>query len=308
MPIQINAYGNCESDLIGSATRSCDISSFGDPVGFPLFSKGFSIPVNVANFELAWIDAVKAFSAIPYIGIYDFTQDTPENDRATSSTGVMSIIRSGKPQFSFSFDRGGCLHKSLYQKRGNGRWDFGIMFETGILMALSLDGTEVEGFDMGMFDVATLRLQQGTDPQMSTATVQLLNAAQFNMRFVFLTWEALGVDLTTIEGVVEANAEFTTPPTTSATVSVQVTSACNSDDVILGLDQASSWRVGGTQTTPKTITAVVYNINTQAYVFTLSSALIVTDTIQMILSDGTVDVAEDDDDVLFKGRTALATV
>lgn len=309
MPIAINAYGNCESDLIGSATRSCDITSFGDPIGIELFQKGFRIEVDVADFPTAWTDGVKAMQVLPYIGIYDFTQDTPDNEVATSSTGVMSTVRAGKPQYTFSYDRGGCFHKSLYNKRGNRRWDVGIVFENGILMAVSVDGTYIEGFNGGMLDVQTLKFQQGTDPQMSTAMIQLLNASQFNERFVFLTWDSLGVDLSSIQGVIETDVEFTVAPTTSATVTVSVTSACNSDDDIPGLDDLANWRVLGTQTTPKTITAVAYNNATNVYTFTLSSALIATDTIGVALTGaGGVDVATDDDGVLYKGRTAIATV
>lgn len=309
MPIEINAYGNCESDLIGSATRSCDITSFGDPIGIELFQKGFRVAVDVADFTTAWTDGVKAMQVLPYIGIYDFTQDTPDNEVATSSTGVMSTVRAGKPQYTFSYDRGGCFHKSLYNKRGNRRWDVGIVFENGILMAVSVDGTYVEGFNGGMLDVQTLKFQQGTDPQMSTAMLQLLNASQFNERFVFLTWESLGVDLSTIQGVIETDVEFAVAPTTSATLVVTVTSACNSDDDIPGLDEIASWRVLGVQTTPKTITAVAYNNATNRYTFTLSSALIATDTIGVALTGtGGVDVATDDDGVLFKGRTPIVTI
>jgi hypothetical protein len=310
MPIQINAYGNCESDLLGSATRSCDISSFGDPLGFPLFKKGFNILLNVANFSTAWTDGIKAMDILPYLGIYDFTQDTPENERATSSTGIMSIIRSGKPQFSFSFNQGGCLHKSLYDKRGNGRWDFGIFFETGVLMALSADGLSIQGFDMSMFDVATWRIQQGTDPQTSTATVQLSNAAQFNTRFVFLTYEALGLDLSSTAGVIETNVDFVTLPVAlGTTFTARVTSACNSDDVIPGLDLITNWRIAGTQATPKLApSAVVYNTATGNYEFTVASAFADGDTVQLILRDGAVDVAVDADDVLYKGKTELITI
>lgn len=309
MPIPINAYGNCVSDLIGSATRSCDISTFGDAIGLVLFQKQWSMDVAVANFLTAWNDDIKSMNIIPYVGIYDFTQDTPENDRATSSTGRMSIIRTGKPQYSFVYDRGGCLHKSLYNKRGNGRWDFGIMFETGLLVAQSVDGETIEGFDGGMLDVGTLQFQQGTDPQRSTATIQLLNANQFNTRFVFLTWEALGTDLTSIEGVVETNITVTDAPASgSATFDLKVTSACNSDDVILGLDEVTYWRIGGVQATPRTISAVAFDTATQSYTFTLTGNLATGDTIQPTLSTAGVDVIVDDAGVFYKGKAPLITV
>lgn len=306
--IPINRNGNCTTDLIGSGGRSCDIQSYGDVLGPVLHPKGWSKNVATATITAeSWKDEYKAFNAIPYLGVYDFTQDTPENETATSSTGIMSTIRVGKPQFTFSFDRGGCFHKSLYNKRGKNRWDLSLMFETGILFATNADGSEISGFDMGLFDVGTFRLQQGTDPQQSTAMIQLVDAEQFNTQFTFLTWAELGANLSKIEGVVEANVSYQTTPATGDTeVIVQVASSCNYDDVILGFDATANWRLGGNST--RTITGVTYDTETQAYTLTLSAALVDGTTVQPTLIGGDYDVAEDDLGGLYKGRAELVTI
>lgn len=306
--IPINRNGNCTTDLIGSGGRSCDIQSFGDVLGPVLHPKGWSLNVATGTITVdSWKDEYKAFNAIPYLGVYDFTQDTPENETATSSTGVMSPIRTGKPQFTFSFDRGGCFHKSLYNKRGKNRWDLSLMFETGILFAVSADGTEISGFDMGLFDVGTFRLQQGTDPQQSSAMIQLVDAEQFNTQFTFITWAELGVNLSKIEGVVEANIAYQITPVTGDTeIVVQVASSCNYDDVILNLDAEEHWRLGGNSAL--TITDVSYEPESQAYTLTLSEALVEGTTIQPTLRTGAVDVAEDDLGGLYKAHAALVTV
>jgi len=306
--IPINASGNCTTDLIGSGSRGCDIQSFGDVIGIFLHPKGWSM--NVANDTIdatTWKEQIKDFNVIPYIGVYDFTQDTPDNENATSSTGVLSPIRVGKPQFSFSFDKGGCFHKSLFDKRGKNRWEITIVFETGMLSATSLDETAISGFDAGLFDVATFRLVQGTDPQQSTAMFQLLDANQFNTRFTFITWEELGVDLSKIEGVVQAHIGFQPYPVGGDNELIfSLSAACNYSDVLLGFDSQDLFRLGGT--TSLTITDVVFDTDTNLYVATLSGTLADEDKIQLIISEGGEDVIEDESGVLYKGKSVLYTV
>ncbi len=310
MPILINKYGNCTSDTLGTGSRSCDIKSFGDVTGIELFNKGFTLTLLTDSLtESAFKNLIKGFKVFPLTGIYDFAQNTPENEKNTSALGVMTEIRSGKPQFSYMFDKGGCSHKSMYDKRGKNRWDLGILFDKGVLLAHNIDLTKIGGFDMGMFSVETFKLLQGTDPQMSTAVVQLLDAEEFNTRFVFLTWEELGYNWNDYGGVVETVLTYPVAPDAGTTFSVKVTSACNTDDIILDLDVVGSWALGGTQTSPTTISAVAFNATTNAYDFTVTPALVATDTIQpKLISAGGYSVAEDVLGGMFKGQAPLATI
>lgn len=303
MAIPIFQYGNCTSDLIGSGSRSCDLGTFGDVVGMNLHQKGFGFLVNVDLTETLAQEAIRDFNMIPYNGIYEFTQDTPENETATSSRGIMATIRSGKPQFSFGFDRGGCFHKSLYDKKGDNRWDVSLNFETGVLFALSGSGAtqKVGGFDVGMFDVETLRLLQGTDPQMSTARMQFVSAEQFNTRFVFITWEQLGFSLLDLEGVIETTVLLVETPEVGETgLTVRLGSACNTDDVIPGFDDEALWLLGGVQDPSLTISTVAYNATEGTYLLTLSGALAEGDTIQPQLNG----VVADDLGAYYKGKLA----
>lgn len=307
--IPINRNGNCEDDLLGSGGRTCDIQSFGDVKGFNLHPKGWKQTIATDTWtEAAWKQLIKDFDVIPYEGIYDFTQDTPENENATSSTGVLSPIRVAKPQFSFSLDKGGCIHRSLFDKRGKNKWDLSLTFETGILLAVSEDETTVEGFDMGLFDVGTFRLQQGTDPQQTTAMMQLVDAYQFNTKFVFVTWAQLGVNLSKIEGVVQASVTYEETPVAGDTeIIVKVASACNLSDPILGAEAATDWALGGD--TAETISTAVYDAEDGTYTLTLSGALTAGETIQPRLTSAAGDnVFEDDGGNLFKGKAKLITI
>jgi hypothetical protein len=274
-----------------------------------LFKKGekFVLATDTLN-AAGWKAKIKAFDILPFIGLYNFEQATPENEKNTSSTGVLSEIRDGKPQFSFMYDKGSCFHKTLYDKRGKGRWDLGILFDTGILLASTDDNLSIGGFDMGLFSVETFKLIQGTDPQMSTAMVQLLDANQFNAKHTFLSWSELGVNLSKIDGVVETVVTYPTTLAAGTTVRVKVASSCNIDDVILDLEDNTLWALGGTQASATTISSVAFNVATEDYTLTVTPALIATDTIQPSLRESGLNAVEDSAGNIFKGSAAIGTI
>ena len=308
MAIELNNLGDCITETKGTGIRACDLASFGDAKGLALLKKGITKPITngEVDFDLAsYTLDVKKLNIFPLIGIYDFGQETPENEVNTSSTGVMTEIRAGKPQFSFMFDKGGCFHKALYDKRGKSRWDVAIVFESGILMATNSKGDLLKGFDAGMLSVDTFKLVQGTDPQMSTAKVQFLDAEEFNERFVFIPFTTSG-DLDSVTGVVETAIKL--DALAGSTIEASITSGCNTGDSILDLDDVSNFVLLGTQATATTITAVSYNANTNKYAFTLDNPLVAADTAQIQLNDGTYKVVEDTVGNLYKGTSNLVVV
>lgn len=308
MAIELNKQGNCATDYTGSGLGSCDITQFGDAKGIVLFEKGWSKTIASGSFDLTeYTNDVKGLNIFPYVGIYDFTQDTPENEKNTSALGVLTEIRAGKPQFSFMFDKGSCFHKSLFNKRGNGLWDFGILFEEGILLATNQAMTELKAFDGGMLSVETLKLQQGTDPQMSTAIIQLLDAIEFNAYHQFFRYSDVG-DIDDVKGAIEVKVVVDPIEDGDTTFTASVTSACNSDSVALGLDDTDLWILGGTQASATAYTDVSYNASTGKYTFTVDVALAENDTVKPTLSDGTYIVVEDATGNLYKGTSALVTV
>lgn len=307
--IDLKQYGDCQSDLLGSGLPVCDIPLFGDLLGMGLFSKGTSFSIADDTLDLAaWKTKMKELKLFPYTGLYNFAQNTPENERATSSTGILSIIRNGKPFYSVSFDKGSCLHKSLYNKKGNSRWDIALIFEKGILLQIDIAKTKLTGFDASIFDVDTYKFLQGTDPEMSTAVFQFRNAEAFNSRHIFLTWEQLGFDANAINGVIDTEMEYTTAPSAATTFSVKVTAGCNKSAVITSLADEAFWVLGGTQTSATAISTVAYNTATESYDFTLDTALVATDTVKPRLGAGSVLVAENAIEELYKGSAPLATV
>jgi hypothetical protein len=305
--INLNSYGNCTTDLRGTGSRSCDIQTFGDVLGIGLLNKGFTLDAVADTIdEETWKDRIKAFGLFPFLGVYNFEQTTPDNEVNTSSTGVLSKVRNGKPQFTFSFDKGGCFHKALYDKSGKSKWDLALLFDKGLLIATNQAGTKVKGFNMGLFDVETFKLVQSTDPQMSMAKIQLLDAEEFNLRHAFFTWEELLFNALEVEGVVDT--KITVDPVIDGATEIvfQVASACNNDDLITSLDAITNYvvTVGGVN---NPVTAVTYSNSTGKYTATVT-ALNEDDVVIIKLRDGSDDVAEDALGNLFKGEATFTVV
>lgn len=307
--IALGNQGDCTLDNTGTGIRNCDLGSLGDLKGNILLEKGWfkAITDGMVDFDLAaFLLAVKGLQAFPLKGLYDFGQDTPENEQNTSSTGIIQEVRSGKPQFSFMFTKGTCFHKTLFNKRGQGKWDHILVFESGILMAENNDGTKLKGFDGGMFSVETFKLLQGTDLEMSTAKIQLIDAIEFNARNVFIPFDVSG-DIGSVDGVIETKI-VVDPIAAGTAFSAKITSACNTGDVVLDLDTPADYALLGTQASATTISTITFNVTTQKYDFVVSPALVATDTVQIQMNDGTFKVIEDTAGGLYKGTSNTVIV
>lgn len=301
--IKLNSYGACGTDSRGSGSRPCDLSEFGDFMGLDLWAKGTTLSVSTDTLNLqTYKNLIKGFKLFNYNNLYNFTQNTPENERSTSNIGVMSDNRQGKPQYDFQF-KGTCTQKSLYAKKGDGKWDYGLRFDKGMLLARSIDGTTVTGFTGGMLSVGTITLKSGSDPQTVTASIQLLDADEFNLYWEFFTWEQLGFNANKVNGVVDAVLTVETPIAAGATsFDFTVVSGCNHDDVIDSLDDEALIGLGGTYA--GTVSAVVYNVDTENYTATVTPAFAENDTIKPFLKSVGYRVAEDDAGMLFKAENA----
>lgn len=301
MAIDLNKYGNCTTDFTGTGITSCDVTKLGDLVGFNLHKKGWNKTVADDDINLTeWKNDVKAFQVFPLLGVRDFTQDTPEDEESTSSTGVISTIRNGKPLFSFMFEKGTCFHKQLSQKT-RGVWDYSLVFEKGIVFALNADGTKVKALNGGRLSVPTYKFQQGTDPEMSNAKIQLVDAVEFNERFQPFYFDQVG-DLAEVTGVVETVVTVD-PIAAGSDITFSIVTSCNSDNNILDLDAATKFVLLGTQASSTTLGVPTYNTSTNKYTITPAPALVATDTVQIKLGDGTYDAVEDTLGTIYKGTS-----
>lgn len=310
MAIDLNIQGNCTTDTRGTGLGDC-VKLYGDLLGIDLYPKGWSLNTTSESLptEAEYKDLIQAGTVYPLNNLYTFEQSTPDNEFATGSTGKKSEIRAGKPEYSITWNLGGCFHKALFDKRGTNRWDIAFKFETGVLYASNVAETELKAFNTGMFSVSTFKFLQGTDPEMSTVTFQFNNATELNSRSVFYTWDGLGYDMSSVDGAINASLSYETTPAAGSTVNVYVLDDCNRSVSILGLTDANNWLLGGTQATATVVSSVAYNSGGY-YVLTLDNPLVSTDTIAPKLYDvtGSFDAAENASGDLYKGQAPTATI
>lgn len=313
MPVVINNFGNCVTSVDGTGTTSCDFLSFGDLLGQGVLRKGENFAItngSVAIDEAVFDGLIQDRKLHQLINRMNFTQDTPENEVFTDPTGLESSIRDGKPKLTVGYNRGGENAKNIHSLRGDNRWDMFLYFTNGILMTTDSAGTIAKGFDVGRFDVSTLKFLAGTDPQQVSTMVQFTRANEFNKTHLFIRWEELGFDASLKDGVVDCIVKVVTPPTNSGTtMSVKLTSASNTGNVLEGFDNVLNWATGGVQATPKAApSAIVFNANTGNYDMTFASAFVTGDTYQPRLRDLNKDVAVDAIGKFYAGKATLGTI
>lgn len=293
----------CGDDFLGSGQRDCVISSLGDVLGFTLFGSGNDTKWNNTTplTQQRYTDAIKNMKAFPYLVRYDVAENTADNEVNTSSVGVITPIRQGKPQWQFMFDKGMCYHKSLYNKR-NKNWNVALIFESGVLFTETKTG-DVKGFASAKLNVQSYRLQMGTDPERTLVDLQLMYPDEFNERSVFYTWEALGFDMRDINGVIDVDLEVESNPSGTDEILVKVTSKCNgADSNFAGLDDEQYWSLSGTIVT---VTSVTYDAQSGVYTLQLSGNLATSGDIKLYLSDAGFNVVEDPAGEFLKGSVTI---
>lgn len=316
MPIIRNGFGNCQSDLLGSGRFFCDTETLGNLKGVILHAKGTGrYPVS-GDLKTLIQNDIKNLRAFPYLDLNGFENSHEENQMNTSNLGKQSITRLGLPAFTYTFTRGSQQQKSLANKNGNGKWDYTLVFENGLLRAFSTDGITSEPFEGNVVSVSNLNLLNGTDLQGSNVMIQLANYSQYNERNDFLSYADNSMSENDIEGVIETNMNFATPPSAGDTVTLTLTSAGNRDSFINLFDQEANYRAtviaanGANVST--TVDTVAINTDTQQIQLTLTPDLIAGQKVRIeltsTLSGNVYPVAVDDDNKFFKGRTPLTTV
>lgn len=298
MSLKLFGLGDCKTSSLGTGLRPCDLDDRGDLKGVILLNKSWFRSIStdgiISFSEEDYITAIKKGVAEPMQGSSNFSDETPENERYTSGTGVMKSIRKGKPFFNFEFTKGQNFHKIAYSKSSFARYDVALLFDKGVLFAHSHKKDKLKGFDLGMLEVSTFKNKQGSDPEKTMVSMQLLDAEQYNSRFVFIPFEKIG-DLLDIKGVV--NLGITLKNVTTSGFNASITSMFNTDDVILGLDDVNNYALTG-DNSGKAISAVVFNAETNEYEFSSSG---LTGNVQVETKSGSSSVIEDALANLFKG-------
>lgn len=304
--IDINKFGLCAEDVLGTGQGECPITDFGDLKGLGLLKKGtkLNLATDTLN-EAIFRVLITSGKLHQLVNSYAFEDTTPENERSTSSDGLMQTIREGKPMYSFTFKKGMYNAKAMQSLKGNNRWDAFFYFSDGLLVALDTAGENLKGFNGSMFDVDSYKFKQGAETEFSKVSLQLSDAKEFNQRFVFFTWDELGFNALEIEGVIETVVSFNAAPVAGSTITVKIADANNRSISYASLfDNDARWKVlvDGVNNVVNVVSSV--SITGDVATLTLISALVSTDVINVSLNGIVADV----EDKYYKSNTITATI
>jgi len=301
--INIFEYGKCAEDILGTGQGDCPITDFGDLKGEGLLKKGtkLNLATDTLN-EAAFRGLITGGKLHQLINSYSFEDNTPENEKSTSSDGLMQSIRDGKPMFNLIFTKGAVYHSAVHSLKGDNRWDSILYFTDGLLMALDTAKENLKGFNAGIFDVESLKVKSGSEPQQTKTSIQFKDPNEFNRRWVFFTWDELGFNALQIEGVINTNVSFNVNPVAGSTIAVKLSDAYNRSISYLELfDTAGDWKVL-TNGVANTVTTV--SITGKVATLTLTDALVSTDVLAVSLNG----IVADADLKYYKSNTITATI
>lgn len=301
--ININAFGQCADDILGTGIGECPITDLGDLQGLGLLKKGTNLTIATDSFdETAFRTLITDGKLHQVINSYAFEDTTPESERSTSSVGLMESVRAGKPMYNFTFKKGLGFHKAVYSLKGQNRWDAMFYFTKGILMAYNTSKTQLKGFNAGMLDVDSYKFKVGAETEFSKATLQLVSAEEFNTRWVFFPYDEIGFNALEIDGVIQSEVALNAVPAdTDTEIEVTLVDGYNSSISYASLfDVVGDWLV-----TVNGVSVVISNVVLAGNVVTLIiPALASTDVVNVSLNG----IVADDELKYYKSNTVTVTI
>lgn len=192
---------NCNKEQFALGTVDCE-PLLGEFSGFITVDSAWKIPV--ADIISGSFGSEEVLALIqngtfePFLNSVEFTNNTPEATTKEYTGGIMKVIRNGKPQYRFEFDKGVGYHKAAYSRNSQTGKNVLLIDESGTLVgAYTGDGLNFTGFNMSMYNTNTYVPKTGDETPKTLIDIQLGNEAQFNTRMALLTVGQSGIDFNT---------------------------------------------------------------------------------------------------------------
>ncbi len=259
-------YHDCNSTQKGTGVPGCAPPT-GLPTGFILSPKGDSIEIATTDFDTAYINGrIKAKEFIPFLDALQFADQSEDVQLFTSQIGIKSVTRNGLPEFVFDFNKGYSGHAAAFSHNGFRNYDVYLVYDNGVILgAVNNAGTHVSGFDLGLFHTGNFKHRDGSNPEMSTVTLQLTDAEQFNQNGYLIDPDANSFDINDILPIIDANITLVSNATTDVVVSVLL--AANSNTSVAGLLATDFAAIG----TSETIDSITYDAVNKQYTLTFTA-------------------------------------
>ena len=281
---------DCTTSRFGSGLEACQAIE-GLPNGVILVPKGWSLEKATDTFDKAYVqEQCQLGNFIPLVGCFEMVSETPDATTQESQSGLMEVVRQGKPTFTATFKQGLAFQKIAYSYNSYQQYDTLITYETGyIKCAESVDGTQIKGLTTGMLNTNGYTENNGTTSASTILKFQITNPFEYNQYVNLLTdldfdpnSELFGITDVNIVGRADASENK---------VYIKPTWKWNDLFTITGLAAANlRLTVGGV--TNAIVGAITYNATTKEYAITPTATLAAADVVTVTLADGAVNTAK----------------
>jgi hypothetical protein len=281
---------DCTTSRFGSGLEACQAIE-GLPNGVILVPKGWSLEKATDTFDKAYVqEQCQLGNFIPLVGCFEMVSETPDATTQESQSGLMEVVRQGKPTFTATFKQGLAFQKIAYSYNSYQQYDTLITYETGyIKCAESVDGTQIKGLTTGMLNTNGYTENNGTTSASTILKFQVTNPFEYNQYVNLLTdldfdpnSELFGITDVNIVGRADASDNK---------VYIKPTWKWNDLFTITGLAAANlRLTVGGV--TNAIVGAITYNATTKEYAITPTATLAAADVVTVTLADGAVNTAK----------------
>jgi hypothetical protein len=176
---------NCTISRLNIGMDDCQVIE-GLLNGFYRVKKGYAIDLSTVTINKAWIDDQIQLGLIePFVGVFDAIAETPDATTEESQSGIMSVVRQGKPTITATFKKGKAFQKAAFSSNSQDGYDYFLIYESNVMEGV-LTGNTLKGFDGGMFNTNGYNMNNGTNSASSVVKFQLTNPYEFNVQCTFI--------------------------------------------------------------------------------------------------------------------------
>jgi hypothetical protein len=296
---------DCTTSRYGSGLEACQAIE-GLPNGVILVPKGWSLNKLTDSFNKAYVQTqCQLGNFIPLVGCFEMISETPDAVTQESQSGLLEVVRQGKPTFTATYKQGLAFQKIAYSYNSYQQYDTLITYETGyIKCAESADGLSIKGLSTGMLNTNGYTENNGTNSASTILKFQVVDPFEYNQYVNLLTdldfnpsTELFGITDVNIVGRADASDnKVYIKPTWKWNDLFTITglAAANLKLTVQGVDNAI-------------VGAITYNATTKEYTITPTATLAAGNLVTVRLADGSVDCAKVGNK-FYSGNTGDVTV
>lgn len=264
---------DCATSRLGSGLENCQPIE-GLPNGVILTPKGWSLDKTSGTFDKGYVqEQVQLGNFIPLVGCFEAVAETPDATTQESQSGLIEVVRQGKPVFTCTYKKGLAFQKIAYSFNSYQQYDALITYETGyIKCAESVDGTSIKGLSVGMLNTNGYTENNGTNSASTILKFQITDPFEYNQYVNLLTdldfnpnTELFGITDVNIDGRAVAS------PTVNK-IYIKPTWLHNEQFTITGLSKVNL-KVYLDGVADSIVGAIVYDSNTKEYAITPTTIL-----------------------------------